>query len=439
MLDVSIPIVNRCNLKCPSCIAEISLKNEKSNFISLQLFEKILNKIVEQYAESEINLILYSLCEPLLHPKVIEILDIVQKYDLTCEISSNLNIKKISIETIVAHSTLRRLDVSISGYTQEVYSKGHKGGDINLVLKNLKRLKGVEHSKKVYIKFHKYNDNDVDYIRLQQLAKDYGFKFTPVTAYYMSDPEVYIDISKQKADMASDRAAEVLPRLTNENIVLLQSAKCLKNIPCKFQTNEIYLNCAGDVYTCCMTGYNKRFRICNIFETEAEQVFYMKKKSKICSYCRLHGLHVQKNLQQILYHNYPKTEWKKIKQIWDDFLQNYSRNTESKSVYIYGAGWYSDFLYHLLQDIGIDILGFIDDDPAKKGTKKHGLEINQLTDIPATKLGSTDIILFMIISSDIQTKIIHRVKEYCDKNPYTFFEYLSLYKDGHEKCESELT
>lgn len=154
-----------CNLHCPTCTkgnqGEVDgLKYEhQTGIMDPELMEKCIEKIANE--NNKAIVFLYGNSEPFLHPRLPECIAAVKKRGLRCEMSSNLNYVHHLDETLAAG--LDFMIISLSGFTQEVYVKGHAGGNIDKVKKNMillgeanaRAAKPVE----ISVNYHIYKDN----------------------------------------------------------------------------------------------------------------------------------------------------------------------------------------------------------------------------------------------------------------------------------------
>ncbi len=150
-----------CNLKCPSCTKgnQGTGYEHLNGIMPLELVDKCAEKIRNE--NNQAIVFLYGNSEPFLHPKLPECIKIVKGYGLRCEMSTNLNYLQRVEETLEAHPDF--MIVSLSGFTQEVYVKGHQGGNIDKVKANMKII-GEANSKlespcTIQVNYHIYKDN----------------------------------------------------------------------------------------------------------------------------------------------------------------------------------------------------------------------------------------------------------------------------------------
>src|SRR5204863_5847034 len=102
-------------------------------------------------------------------------------------LSSNLNHLKNPEALLSAGAKTFR--ISLSGFTQPVYERGHRGGDIEKVKKNMIRLgeahKATGSRTRIHVYFHKYRHNVHELPLMETFARDLGFKFISDWAYLM--------------------------------------------------------------------------------------------------------------------------------------------------------------------------------------------------------------------------------------------------------------
>ena len=100
---IYVEITNSCNLNCEFCI-----KNKRhKKFISIEEFEKLLSKI-KNYTD---YLYFHVLGEPLLHPKINELIDIASK-----DFKINITTNGYLIDRIKDNNNINMLNISLHSY-----------------------------------------------------------------------------------------------------------------------------------------------------------------------------------------------------------------------------------------------------------------------------------------------------------------------------------
>jgi len=117
---IYIEITNVCNLKCEFC----PQTKRKKQFIELNNFEEIIKKI-----HNYTNLVyLHVKGEPLLHPNLEDILNILEKYNLKANITTNGTLLREKFEILKNSKSIRQINISIHSITKnkdikEIYLK----------------------------------------------------------------------------------------------------------------------------------------------------------------------------------------------------------------------------------------------------------------------------------------------------------------------------
>src|SRR5262245_612361 len=170
-------INSACNLHCPTCTKGNQEGYEhQTGRMDMELMEKILDKIKAENPNAIV--FTYGNSEPFLHPNLPECLTAIKSRGLHPELSTNLNVVRRVADVLAARPDL--IIISLSGYTQEVYVKGHAGGDIEKVKANMRVIaeanNALPQSQRVNIQvnYHVYRDNDHEIPLMKEYAKNLG-------------------------------------------------------------------------------------------------------------------------------------------------------------------------------------------------------------------------------------------------------------------------
>lgn len=127
-----------CNLQCPHCHGT---SMRRAGFRVPQLNEAVLDRILDEFGETLVQVYFANWGEPLLNKNFAALVRKMKKYDIWVHTSSNLSLKipDARLDDII-QSGLDFIIVSIDGITQDVYERYRKNGDLDLVLFNLRRL-----------------------------------------------------------------------------------------------------------------------------------------------------------------------------------------------------------------------------------------------------------------------------------------------------------
>jgi MoaA/NifB/PqqE/SkfB family radical SAM enzyme len=123
-----------CNLRCPLCFAGQGRLVPRDNLMSLENYRRIVGPL-RSYL---LQVFLYNNSEPFLNRDIYDIVSWNRSSNIGSVLSSNLSIP-IDAERLVA-SGLEYLILSVDGSTQETYEQYRVGGDLELVLSNLRSI-----------------------------------------------------------------------------------------------------------------------------------------------------------------------------------------------------------------------------------------------------------------------------------------------------------
>jgi MoaA/NifB/PqqE/SkfB family radical SAM enzyme len=171
-------INSACTLKCPSCTkGNVEGYEHENGFMDWSLMERILDKIKSENPSAIV--FTYGNSEPFVHPRLAECIAAIKSRGLRAEFSTNLNFVRRLDDVLAARPDF--IIISVSGFYQETYVKGHAGGDIEKVKANMKLLSEAharaEHKTNISVNFHVYNDNGHEVELMEEYAKSLGINF----------------------------------------------------------------------------------------------------------------------------------------------------------------------------------------------------------------------------------------------------------------------
>ena len=237
-----IDVVGTCNLKCPSCPVGNSkeIKTPKG-IMDPEFLDKIMQKATRECNVTGVGL--YNWTEPLLHPKLPELIRIVQSYGVPCAISTNLNILDAPDELMAANP--HSIYVSLSGFKQEKYGITHLKGDIEKVKENVKIL--IESKNKIRcdteitIVFHRYLNNRNDESLMSEFAQKIGVRFMPIWAQMMPLEKVLSYARKGSIHELSNSDTKIIQQLALPLDQALDIARRNNEKPCALLDQQITL------------------------------------------------------------------------------------------------------------------------------------------------------------------------------------------------------
>ena len=292
-----IDIVGACNLRCPSCPTGNFKKNDfiglkrPTGFMSIDLFQSIVRKISENQNPKDTNLHLYNWGEPLLHPKIYDIIKISSEAGFNLYISSNLNTSK-DLSKILDYR-IKCFRISNSGYYQNNYETTHVNGNINLVKSNMYKLRYLIDIKKsdveIELFYHMYKGNLNDnYKQMKRLCNELQYKFRPIIANFVNVEKV-IKILNGEPNSADKKILDNLLFSIDESIEI---NNINNDSRCELYENQMVINFDGTVALCCGVFDPEYFLEKNILSSNFKELQKQKEKFKsLCKNCTQKGIH----------------------------------------------------------------------------------------------------------------------------------------------------
>lgn len=303
-----IDVFSFCNLRCPSCPVENWPREDKA-FTKGLMTEELLRRILEKATmECKVgDVALYNYTEPLLHPNLPRLVRVVKSFGLRCLISSNLNILRNPDELMAANPDSFR--VSVSGFHQEIYERGHRRGNSEKVKENMRLLAEAKVRQgaltRLELYFHKYIDNEEDELPMRAYAEELGYTFFGAWAYMTVVEKVlsYINPDQPEAQITDEDLA-LMDRLAlpTHQAVDVASRHDVKS--CALQDEFMTIDVEGNVFLCCATSGRPSNMIGKYLELSLDAIQAKKRAHRLCGPCMKHGLPV--------YFNYGDPEFDEI-------------------------------------------------------------------------------------------------------------------------------
>lgn len=221
--------------------------------------------------------------------------------------SANLNI--LSEEQIDGLATcgLDKLIVSCDGASQEVYEIYRVGGEVETVLRNMRKLVAAKkrHNSKIRIVWNylvmKHNEHEMDMAKA--LAKDIGVEIT----FGLMRTSLKEDIL-QTPEANIQRDLEWIPESPEFNPYNISEKTRKKTISfCKRPWQETFINWNGDVFPCGCVVTEKQYSMGNIYEQDFMDIWngerYVAARKEllgkpndletVCHICKRNGYYTQ--------------------------------------------------------------------------------------------------------------------------------------------------
>ena len=242
---IYIEITNICNLKCEFCPETCREKRS----MSIQEFEKVIEKI-----QGYTNLVtLHVKGEPLLHKNLEEILQILDKYNLKTNITTNGTLIKEKLEIIKKSKAVRQINFSIHSITQNENLNNQYLQDI---------FESVEKLEDKIISYRLWN--------IQSLQEN------DININIIKSLEDYYNIKNLKEKLLKNNSVKLKENLfINQDIEFtwpdINKEKIIKKGRCLALKEQIAILVDGTVVPCCLDN-NGDIPLGNIFEETIEAI-----------------------------------------------------------------------------------------------------------------------------------------------------------------------
>ena len=316
----SVEIAGSCNLRCPSCpVGNMRDKKEErpTQLIENKLFYKIIDKISREAINKNCFVSVFDWGEPTLHPELPKFVSYINEKGLKSRISSNLN-HETDFRSIV-RSNPTEFQISISGFSSDIYSTTHARGNIYKVKSHMYKLRQLADQFKVNTDFHvcyhvyKHNVSD-DFENMKKLCKELNFRFIPILAKllpieknsaYIKSKNGEDNEHNNKKNEITDKDKKLIDLLFVEPYAVYKQWKKIsksKRIDltsyCTKREYKTPIRVDGSVGLCCGV-YNNSFKVVdNFLELPHEKIHEIRKNNGYCGTCMKHGLHVDWKMKQ---------------------------------------------------------------------------------------------------------------------------------------------
>ncbi|MFZ2949028.1 MAG: radical SAM/SPASM domain-containing protein [Desulfuromonadaceae bacterium] len=282
-----------CNLRCPCCpqgnTGDYRLPH---GFMEPELLVRIVRKAASECLVTGINL--FNWTEPLLHPRLPELIRIVRDAGIPCHVSSNLNLLPDADAIMAAKPA--SFKISVSGFTQGIYGYTHRGGDIERVKMNMVTLaearKRHNSATRIFVAYHRYRHNLKEEPMMRDFAASLGFDFDPVWALMFPLEKIltYVDTGSQDTSLtAADH--QLIESLAYRLQDTFASTQQYHSQPCPLRDSQISLDFQGNAILCCGVFNAGEYCIGNFLTMPLDKIQATRKNHGICKRCMRLGAH----------------------------------------------------------------------------------------------------------------------------------------------------
>ena len=257
-----IDLINKCNLKCRTCVRGIGNMESSNEVMSLDLFEKIIRKARREGIDP---IAVYNWTEPFLVDNLHDYIEVIKKNNLTSWVSSNLSLPHINNLEKILCSGVDELFVTVSGHDNNTHQINHVGSDINIVFSNLKKTAEIKQDNKlnlqITLRMLDFSYNKHSEAELAQFANSIGISFYLLPSYGNPNRPIPEEIvSPLDIAMLGEQLEFPL-------------GKVRKREKCHFIHDSLPVDPKGNVFLCCPAENNEKFLIGNYLEMDYGEIF----------------------------------------------------------------------------------------------------------------------------------------------------------------------
>lgn len=238
----------KCQINCTVCpVFKPPVDRVPNDEMNLNTAKKIA-----QHASNNLNtikVIIGNWSEPFLHYDLIELTKTL-KFNGIKIIAINSNFStSIDIDRLIKEKTIKHINVSLSGITDEVYHKYHRKGNLSLVLDNIKKVK--QNSKiSLIVKWHRFKHNDHQLEEATQLFKSLRVRFHPYYAH-MGCIEHTVSYLRDKEELSESKLEFINNSVFTDKVEeMCRINTSINQIPCK-QKSFTTIHSDGHILYCC--------------------------------------------------------------------------------------------------------------------------------------------------------------------------------------------
>ncbi len=232
LYGLCVEVSSHCNYRCVGC-PSLDLPRGRGH-MDENLFSDIFKEAGNELAE----VALWTYGEPLLHPKITNMIEGIGKYNCRKKLSTT-GYKLEDFSNLSFLGNLDELIISINGLDEQTYNQHQVGGDLNKVLRGIDRLSEIPNNVGLTMQVvaNKHNVSQIPEFR--KFAKKKGFDKLVVKSFNVMDynPETFNKLVPIKTNYS---------RYTSSNPISVPSD--LKKVLCK---GGMIIGWNGNAYPCC--------------------------------------------------------------------------------------------------------------------------------------------------------------------------------------------
>jgi MoaA/NifB/PqqE/SkfB family radical SAM enzyme len=307
-------IMGFCNAKCPYCLSG-RFRQSQGHPVSPEQFQETILTLRRKHILRKNGVIsLYNWGEPFLHPKLAELIDILNKFGCRYAFSTNAS----RVPSIDAHfiRNLDQITFSMPGFSQPSYDRIH-GFRFAVITRNIERIvdkcRSLHYTGRFGISFHVYRFN-LEEIRLcEQFCNRLSILFNPYAAILNNWWDIYAWLN---GTLPLERQECISNDLLHFDIWQIQN-KSPSHYFCP-QYRMLVIDESSNVLTCCQVPKGEHFSCGNLLREDFATIMSNRLHHKVCRTCIESGVAYYFNTSLVAPKSYQKTIPQRIK--WFEYI-----------------------------------------------------------------------------------------------------------------------
>lgn len=287
--NIQIEISGKCNARCLYCVTGQQNRQHKmtGTFIKPDNLKRAIEFLYKKkYIDVHTCIALFNYGEPLLHPALDKIVEIVESYGNPYELSTNGSVR-LNRKIIEKMNHIKCIQFSMCGFSQQSYDRIH-GFNFHQVKENITRMVGDFHyfhpQTECLMKLQVYAFNENEVQPMIEYSQKLGMTVIPLHALYANlQQQIDFITNYQKTQTIPDESDLLwyyLPDIFKDGV---EEKSCL-------QHSSLVIDENLNVALCCMvTKQMNDYKICNLFEL-TEHHLTERISSDLCKFCMRQGV-----------------------------------------------------------------------------------------------------------------------------------------------------
>lgn len=302
-------IMGFCNAKCPYCLSG-RFRQSQGNPVSPEQFQETIKILRQNHILRKNGVIsLYNWGEPFLHPKLAELLDILNNFGGRYAFSTNASkVPRIDTQFV---KNLDQITFSMPGFSQASYDRIH-GFNFTTITRNIEKIiydcRSHQFTGHFAVSFHVYRFN-LEEIRLcEQFCNRLNILFNPYSAILNNwwDINAWID-----GTLPFERQKTI-----SDDLLYFDISEKFQESPSHYicpQYRMLVIDENSNVLTCCQVPKGESFSCGNLLQDDFAAIMRNRLHHKVCRTCIESGLAYYFNTSLVAPKFYQKTIHQMIK------------------------------------------------------------------------------------------------------------------------------